>query len=76
MFPAERDERTALTFAWTGPDMNIRLPGLDRRQEWTIDVRARSGRADPSSNPSLSFYADGLRVSTHQSTTAFETVHV
>ena len=51
MFPAERDEHTQLTFAWTGRDMNIRLPGLDRRQEWTLDVRARSGRAEPAQNP-------------------------
>jgi hypothetical protein len=76
MFPAERDEHTQLTFAWTGRDLNIRLPGLDRRREWTLDVRARSGRADPRRNPSLSFYADGVFISAHQSTAAFESIHV
>jgi hypothetical protein len=76
MFPAERDEHTQLTFAWTGRDLNIRLPALDRTREWTLDMRARSGRADPRRNPSLSFYADGISIATHQSSTAFEAIHV
>lgn len=76
IFPVERDERGELTFAWTGPDMTIRLPGLDRRRGWTMDVRTRAGRPDPASSPVLSFYADGLRVATHQSAAQFETVHV
>jgi hypothetical protein len=76
MFPAERDEHSQLTFAWTGRDLNIRLPGLDRRREWTLEVRARSGRADPRKNPSLSFYADGVHLSTHPSTTDFDVIRV
>ena len=76
LFPAERDDLTELTFAWTGPDMTIRLPGLDRRREWTMDVRARAARPDPAGNPLLVFYADGVRISTEQSTTAFGTIHV
>jgi len=29
IYPVERDEATGLTFAWTGADSVIRLPGLD-----------------------------------------------
>ena len=76
VFPAERDNGTELTFAWTGPDMNIRLPGLDRSREWTMDVRARAARPDPAANPILTFYADGLRIDARPSTTAFETIRV
>ena len=76
VFPVERDDRTELTFAWTGPDMTIRLPGLDRSREWTMDVRARAARADPATNPILTFYADGLRIDAQPSTSAFETIRV
>jgi hypothetical protein len=76
MFPAERDDRTGLTFAWTGPDMTIRLPGLDRSREWTLEVQSRDARAEPGSHPDLTFYADGLRLSTHRSAAAFETIRV
>ena len=76
VFPVERDARTELTFAWTGPDMTIRLPGLDRSHAWTMDVRARAGRTDPAPNPTLTFYADGLRIDAQPSTSTFETIHV
>jgi hypothetical protein len=76
VFPVERDAGTEITFAWTGPDMTIRLPGLDRSREWTMDVRARAARSDPAANPILTFYADGLRVDAQPSTSAFETIRV
>jgi hypothetical protein len=50
IYPAERDDATGLTFAWTGADAVIRLPGLDRNTPWTLDMRLRGGRAD-GSNP-------------------------
>jgi hypothetical protein len=76
VFPVERDENTGLTFAWTGADMTIRLPGLDRRREWTMDLRVRAAREDPGRNPTLTFSADGIRLSSQPSATAFETVRV
>jgi hypothetical protein len=76
VFPVERDNTTELTFAWTGPDMTIRVPGLDRSREWTMDLRARAGRTDPAANPVLTFYADGLRIGAHPSPSAFQTIRV
>lgn len=76
IFPAERDELTELTFAWTGRDMAVRLPGLDRRREWTLTLRARAARLDPATNPVLSFYADGVQVATHPTTNSFQTIRV
>jgi hypothetical protein len=76
VFPVERDAQTELTFAWTGPDMTIRIPGLDRSREWTMDVRARAARSDPAANPVLTFYADGLRIDEHPSPSALETMRV
>jgi hypothetical protein len=54
----ERDDATGLTFAWTGADAVIRLPGLDRNGEWTVDLRVRGGRTE--ANPSLAVLADGV----------------
>lgn len=76
VFPVERDDASGLTFAWTGSDMTIRIPELDRRRDWTLALRARSARPDPATNPRLSFYADGLLISTARSTQAFETTRV
>ena len=61
-YPAERDPSGALTFAWTGEEFALRLPGLDRRVDWTLDVRVRGARPDPSENPDLVFLADGVPV--------------
>ncbi len=76
VFPAERDAATGLTFAWTGSNMGIRLPDLDRRREWNLSVRVRAARENPATNPTLSFHADGLQLSTHPTTAQFDTIHV
>lgn len=76
VFPVERDDASGLTFAWTGTDMTIRIPELDRRRDWILALRARSARPDPATSPLLSFYADGLLISTARSTQAFETTRV
>jgi hypothetical protein len=73
--PAERDRATGLTFAWTGPEAGLRLPGLDRRVPWTVTIRVRGARPDPSSDPSLTFYVDGVAIRTQPTTTAFEDMH-
>ena len=59
--PAERND-AGLTFAWTGRDMAIRLPGLDRRVPWSARVRLRGGRQAPAENPTVVVSVDGIRV--------------
>ena len=71
VYAAERDRLTGLTFAWTGPEVGLRLPGLDRRVPWTLTIRVRGGRPD-AANPSLTFYVDGTAVRTQPTTTDFE----
>lgn len=65
VYPPERDVATGLTFAWTSGEMGIRIPGFDRRTEWTLDLRLRGGRAD-GRNPELSFFADGVHIGTNR----------
>ena len=65
VYPPERDDVSRLTFAWTGEDAVLRLPGLDRRASWRLDLRLRGGRpADD--NPDLVVVADGVIVATHR----------
>src|SRR4051794_35386968 len=59
-----RDEASGLTFAWTGADVVLRLPGLDRGKNWTLDLRVRGGRAAPAENPDLLVLADGVELAT------------
>lgn len=72
-YPAERDATTGMTFAWSGPDLALRIPGIDRRVPWTMEVRLRGGRP-PGENPAVVFTVDGLRVASHPTDTAFSTV--
>jgi hypothetical protein len=76
VYPAERDEATGLTFAWTGREMALRLPGLDRRGSWVMEVRVRAARADAGRNPLLAFYTDGALIRTQPTATDFEVVRV
>lgn len=76
IYPPERDEATETTFAWTAEDAVVRLPGLDRRVEWTLTVRARGGRAAPAVNPSLIVAADGVTLDAHQTSAGFEEISV
>ena len=75
-YPAERDRGSGLTFAWTGAEAGLRLPGLDRRVAWTLTLRVRGARPDRQSNPVLTFFADGILLSTYQTTTGFEDLSV
>ena len=75
IYPPERDDATGLTFAWTGADAVIRLPGLDRNTPWTLDMRLRGGRAD-GSNPQVTILADGVVVSTEASALDWTYVHL
>jgi hypothetical protein len=76
IYPAERDEAAGLTFAWTGSEVTLRLPGLDRRANWTLDLRVRGARSVASENPALSVVADGLIVSTEPTTRDFSDLRV
>ena len=73
VYEAERDDNSGLTFAWTGEVLALRLPGLDRRVPWTLELRARSARAE---TPELTFYADGVEITTVPSSPDFSAVRV
>jgi hypothetical protein len=75
-YGAERDRTTGLTFAWTGAEAGVRLPGLDRRVPWRLTVRARGARADDRSNPELAVYVDGIHAHARQTSSAFEDIQV
>ena len=70
--PYERDDATRMTFAWTRDELVLRLPGLDRRVDWILEMRARGARPVAADNPELSFLADGIVVETRSSGPAFE----
>lgn len=76
VYPPERDEASGLTFAWTGPDVVLRLPGLDRRANWVLDLRVRGARGVVSENPALTVLADGLVIATEPTTADFSDVRV
>ena len=73
--PPERDP-AGRTFAWTTSDALIRLPGLDRRVPWTLDVRVRGARALPADNPALTIVVDGATVEHVQTAPDFTDVRV
>ncbi|MEO5895873.1 MAG: hypothetical protein ABIS06_09250 [Vicinamibacterales bacterium] len=72
LHPYERDDTSGMTFAWTREQFVLRLPGLDRRVNWTLEVRARGARPVLSDNPELSILADGILLESRQSGPAFE----
>ena len=76
IYAGERDEASGLTFAWTGRDAAIRLPGLDRRVPWVLELRLRGGRQDQPDNPVVVVSVDGVPLIEHASQTGFTTVQV
>jgi hypothetical protein len=72
IYNAERDRVTGLTFAWTGPEFGLRLPGLDRRVPWTLVVRVRGARPGAAANPTLTFSVDGVALRTQSTSAEFE----
>ena len=68
----ERDPASGLTFAWTGEEAGLSLPGLDRRTPWILTLRERSLRGGPDA-PTLTFYIDGVVVLSQQATPGFST---
>jgi hypothetical protein len=76
VYPVERDADSGLTFAWTGEQLTLRLPGLDRHVDWALTVRVRGARPEARENPTLTFLADGVPILTRQTTTDFEEMEV
>jgi hypothetical protein len=76
VYSPERDEASGLTFAWTGPDVVLRLPGLDRGKSWTLDLRVRGGRPLASDSPDLTIVADGATLAAVRTSTEFQDVTV
>lgn len=75
IYGPERDNATGLTFAWSGAEVVIRAPGLDRRVEWTLDLRLRGARPD-GRRLHLTFLADGVAIGTHEAPQDFGNVRV
>ena len=74
LYPVEHDERWQSTFAWTRDEVTLRLPGLDRRIAWTLQLRVRGGR--PGSNPALAFLSDGVPIGSSQTGDEFQDVRL
>jgi len=74
--PYERDENSGMTFAWTRDELVLRLPGLDRRVDWLLELTARGARPILSDNPDLLFLADGILLETRPSGPAFEQMRI
>lgn len=76
VYPPERDEATGLTFAWSGPEVVLRLPGLDRRVDWTLDARVRGARPVVADNPTLAVFSDGILLENRQTSVDFADVRI
>lgn len=76
VYGPERDATTGLTFAWTSDDAVVKLPGLDRRVEWTLHLRVRGGRTAPAVNPVMTITVDGVTVETRTTGADFQDVAV
>jgi hypothetical protein len=70
----ERVERE--TYAWTRDQATMRLPGLDRRHEWSCTIRVRGGRADESTLPQVVVSVDGVIATTVSARNDFQDVSV
>lgn len=76
IYPAERDDASGRTFAWTSETLTIQLDDLDRQVDWWLDLTVRGARAGGAANPTLQVLVDGVLVRTHQTTVDFEEIRV
>ena len=76
VYPNERDPVSGTRFAWTGEEVTLRLPELDRRVGWTLKLRVRGARAQAAQNPELTLVADGLQIERRQTATDYEDLAV
>ena len=63
-----------LTFAWTGPQATVNLPGLDRQVPWRCTIRLRGGRAAGVTQPTVAVDIDGVPGVRRLATNLFEDV--
>ena len=75
LYPPERADDTGITFAWTSETVTIALDDVDRRVEWALSVHVRGARAT-GPNPTIEFFVDGVRVSSHETATDYQDVTV
>lgn len=64
------------TFAWSRRQATLRLPGLDRRGQWTCTIRLRGGRQDEATLPEVVFSVDGIVAVRHRTTNDFSNIRV
>ena len=76
VYPNERDPVSGSTFAWTGENVTLRLPELDRRVGWTLKLRVRGARAQAAQNPELTVVADGRQIERRRTATDYEDLAV
>jgi hypothetical protein len=76
VYATERDDASGLTFAWTGEEFGVRLPQIDRRVDWILELRVRGARPDPAQTPGLTFYVDGTPILTRKAPADFENLRV
>jgi hypothetical protein len=62
------------TFAWTGPDAQIRVPGASRAVPWDVRVLVRGARPDPATLPDLDILIDDTLVASVRTTNEFQEV--
>ena len=66
-----------LTFAWTGPQATVRLPGLDRwGVDWRCSIRLRGGRAPGVPQPTVSIDVEGVTAARVTATNVFEDISI
>src|SRR5262245_47270002 len=76
VYPPERDPDTGTTFAWTGETLSLTLPDLDRKTDWTMELRARSARSAGVANPDLTFFVDGVLALSKPAPNDYEVIQV
>src|SRR4051812_759928 len=76
VYGPERDPENGRTFAWTGEDAVVRLPGLDRRVDWTLSLRVRGGRVPPAINPAITVLVDGTAIDTRPTAPDFSDIQI
>lgn len=64
------------TFAWTGREAHLNLPGLDRKTSWSCTVRVRGGRPDPATLPEISMAVDGGVIASRRATNDYQDLRV
>ncbi len=73
LYPPERTPER-LTYAWSGEQIALTFPGLDRHVPWMFTISLRGARADARTLPDVSIAVDGVVLTTVRATNAFADV--